>query len=82
LSCAPSSPVAARTDRSPRTLAPVPSELPDQLMSFGRITTVLIAVAFACSWLAWALPALMPYISVLFVMAVVGRLLWHYTRGW
>ncbi len=48
----------------------------------GRAIVTTVAFVLTTCWLLSVLPALMPYLVVLFLMALVGRLVWSYTQRW
>ena len=46
----------------------------------AQVTIMAVAVVIVVRVLACALPRLTPYIAALFVMAIIGRVIWHHTR--
>lgn len=45
-----------------------------------QATIALVALVIAVRVIACLLPPLMPYVAVIFVMALILRLVWHHTR--
>lgn len=41
-----------------------------------------VVVGLVSCWLLALLPALMPYVVALFVMALAARVVWFYTQRW
>jgi hypothetical protein len=50
------------------------------MKGLDRIVIGLVVVAAVASTLVASLPRLLPTLAVLYVFAVIGRLVWWYTR--